>query len=347
MFVARCKWRRRYDDIRKLERNAYLNSPAFRYLRWVVETHGVDRCIDALLEMVGARPKELLKGSSAQATALKEMVRLVTSGSFKFIAGDLEGQGANAWDWGVSFIDENDEIYPLSDQSNGHLPKSVATGYSGRYSHTHPSLISTNFYDMLADMFIITDIAAEDDAMCFHYGGRESELLKALGVPDGLFIDALKIIRHILGAKMNGVFSDDVPYGDQLRTASTSARFIDRADAVPRAGPVLLYDALLRARPDAHRYGRRQFHLLAHEGFRRRFNPAPRRRARDQVLPAAEPRVGPRRRARSEAPAARRIPRPRLDGEGGCGSAVVEGAMNYSCGRRSSAKWLTNSCESF
>jgi hypothetical protein len=169
--------------------------------------------------MVGARPKELVKGSSAQATALKEMVRLVTSGSFKFIAGDLEGQGANAWDWGVSFIDENDDIYPLSDQSNGHLPKSVATGYSGRYSHTRPSLISTNFYDMLADMFIITDIAAEDNAMCFHYGGRESELLKALGVPDGLFIDALKIIRHILGAKLNGVFKDDVPYGDQLRTA--------------------------------------------------------------------------------------------------------------------------------
>ena len=169
--------------------------------------------------MVGARPKELLKGSSTQATALKEMVRLVRSGRFQFIAGDLEGQGANAWDWGVSSIDENDDIYPLSDQSNGHLPKSVATGYAGRYSHTRPSLISTNFYDMLADMFIITDIAAEDNAMCFHYGGRESELLKALGVPDGLFIDALKIIRHILGAKMNGVFPDDVPYGDQLRTA--------------------------------------------------------------------------------------------------------------------------------
>ena len=224
IIVARYKWYHRYDDIRKLEQNAYLNSPAFRYLRWVVETHGVDRCIDALLEMVGARPKELVKGSSAQATALKEMVRLVTSGSFKFIAGDLEGQGANAWDWGVSFIDENDEIYPLSDQSNGHLPKSVATGYTGRYSHTRPSLISTNFYDMLADMFITIDIAAEDDAMCFHYGGRESELLKALGVPDGLFIDALKIIRHILGAKLNGVFKDHVPYGDQLRTASTGVR---------------------------------------------------------------------------------------------------------------------------
>ena len=55
--------------------------------------------------------------------------------------------------------------------------------------------------------------------MCFHYGGRERELLKALGVPDHLFIDALKIIRHILGAKLNGVFKDDVPYGDQLRTA--------------------------------------------------------------------------------------------------------------------------------
>jgi len=219
MTVARYKWYRRLDDVRKLERNAYLNSPAYRYLRWVAKTYGVDRCIDALLEMVGARPSELLKGSSAQATALKEMVRIVASGRFQFIAGDLEGQGANAWDWGVASINEDGAIYPLSDQSNGHLPKSVETGYAGRYSHTRPSLISTNFYDMIADMFIITDIADEDNVMCFHYGGRERELLKALGVPDHLFIDALKIIRHILGAKMNGVFPDDVPYGDQLRTA--------------------------------------------------------------------------------------------------------------------------------
>ena len=84
------------------------------------------------------------------------------------------------------------------------------------------------------------------------------------------------------------------------------ASVLDRADAVPRAGPVVLSHALLRERPDAYRRRRLRLHLLAAPGLRRGFNPAPPRRAQGdlRVLPAAEPRVGPRRRARSEAPAA-------------------------------------------
>ena len=68
------------------------------------------------------------------------------------------------------------------------------------------------------------------------------------------------------------------------------ASVLDRVDAVPRAGPVVLSHALLRERPDAYRRRRLRLHLLAAPGLRRGFNPAPRRQEHGdaEALRAAE-----------------------------------------------------------
>ena len=224
MFVARYKWRRRFQDWYKLKQKEYFDTPLFGYLRSVESEHGVDRCIDHLFKMVEVDPVKLLEGSQPEAELLRKLVQLVESGEYEIVTGDLEGQGALAHEFGVVSRDQNGKTKVLVNEDNNDLPKNVPTGRTGRRSHRRPALVSNKLHKLLAKMRTVTDMASGENVMCFHYGGRERELLKELGVPDDLFHDALKIIRYILGAKLNGVFPPNVPYGDQLRTASTGVR---------------------------------------------------------------------------------------------------------------------------
>ena len=224
MSVARYKWWRRFEDWYKLNQKAYFETPLFCYLRGIESEHGVDRCIDTLFKMVEVDPVKLLEGSKPEAELLRKLVHLVESGDHEIVVADLEGDGPDAHELGVVSRDQNGKVKVLVNEDNNDLPKNIPTGRKGRRSHRRPALVSNKLYKLLAGMRTVTDMASGENVMCFHYGGRERELLKELGVPEGLFHDALKIIRYILGAKLNGVFPPNVPYGDQLRTASTGVR---------------------------------------------------------------------------------------------------------------------------
>ena len=224
MFVARSKWRRRFQAWYELARNQYTKTPLFDYLRSIESEHGVDLCIDHLFEMVAVDFVKLMEGSTTEAELLRKLVQLVESGEYKIVGADLEGEGPKAHELGVVSRDQDGKVKVLVNEDNNDLPKNIATGRKGHRSHRRPALVSNKLYKLLAKMRTVTDMASGENVMCFHYGGRERELLKELGVPDDLFHDALKIIRYILGAKLNGVFPPNVPYGDQLRTASTGVR---------------------------------------------------------------------------------------------------------------------------
>ena len=224
MSVAREKWQRRLQALWELARNLYMTTPLFGYLRGVESEHGVYPCIDTLFEMVKVDPVKLLEGSKPEAKVLRKLVQLVESGDHEIVVADLEGDGPDAHELGVVSRDQNGKTKVLVNEDNNDLPKNIPTGRKGRRSHRRPALVSNKLYKLLAKMRTVTDMASGENVMCFHYGGRERELLKELGVPDDLFHDALKIIRYILGAKLNGVFPPNVPYGDQLRTASTGVR---------------------------------------------------------------------------------------------------------------------------
>ena len=222
--VSRHQWRERRRELYRLAQKQYLETPLFYYLRGIESQHGVCFCVDALFEMVAVDPAKLLEGSQPEAELLRKLVQLVESGEYEIVTGDLEGQGALAHEFGVVSMDQDGKTKVLVNEDNNDLPKNIATGMKGRRSHRRPALVSNKLYKLLEKMRIVTDMASGENVMCFHYGGRERELLKELGVPDDLFHDALKIIRYILGAKLNGVFPPNVPYGDQLRTASTGVR---------------------------------------------------------------------------------------------------------------------------
>lgn len=222
--VSRHQWRQRRQELYQLAQKQYLETPLFGYLRDVESEHGVYPCIDTLFEMVAVDAGKLLEGSTPQAKLLRKLVQLVESGDHEIVVADLEGEGPKAHELGVVSRDQDGKVKVLVNEDNNDLPKNIATGRKGRRSHRRPALVSNKLYKLLEKMRIVTDMASGENVMCFHYGGRERELLKELGVPDDLFHDALKIIRYILGAKLNGVFPPNVPYGDQLRTASTGVR---------------------------------------------------------------------------------------------------------------------------
>ena len=224
MSVAREKWQRRLRALWNLAQKQYLETPLFGYLRDVESEHGVYPCIDTLFEMVAVDAGKLLEGSTLEAKLLRKLVQLVESGDHEIVVADLEGEGPKAHELGVVSRDQDGKVKVLVNEDNNDLPKNVPTGRKGRRSHRRPALVSNKLYKLLQKMRLVTDMASGENVMCFHYGGRERELLKELGVPDDLFHDALKIIRYILGAKLNGVFPPNVPYGDQLRTASTGVR---------------------------------------------------------------------------------------------------------------------------
>ena len=222
--VARYKWHQRLAALNELARNAYIEIPLFNCLRGIESKHGVYLCVDTLFEMVAVDAGKLLEGSTPQAKLLRKLVQLVESGDHEIVVADLEGEGPKAHELGVVSRDQDGKVKVLVNEDNNDLPKNIATGMKGRRSHRRPALVSNKLYKLLEKMRMVTDMASGENVMCFHYGGRERELLKELGVPDDLFHDALKIIRYILGAKLNGVFPPNVPYGDQLRTASTGVR---------------------------------------------------------------------------------------------------------------------------
>ena len=222
--VARYQWRERRRELYRLAQKQYLETPLFYYLRGIESQHGVCFCVDALFEMVAVDFVKLMEGSTTEAELLRKLVQLVESGEYKIVGADLEGEGPKAHELGVVSRDQDGKVKVLVNEDNNDLPKNIPTGRKGRGSHRRPALVSNKLYKLLAGMRTVTDMASGENVMCFHYGGRERELLKALGVPEGLFHDALKIIRYILGAKMNGQFPPNVPYGDQLRTASTGVR---------------------------------------------------------------------------------------------------------------------------
>ena len=226
LFVARYDWWRRLDSIRKLEQNAYTRSPVFLSLSAFSKLNGPSMGVDAMLHAVDLDVDALLAEQGQKYDVLRSMVAKVESGEVQFCAADLEGRGARAHELGVALLDASGHLKPLLDRNTHDLPKNVPTGYEGRYKYEWPPLLEDQRQReaLLDDMATVVDIASEPKVISVHFGGREKEIFKALGVPEGLFDDALQIIRLILRARLNGHFPSHVRYGSQLRTAMSGVR---------------------------------------------------------------------------------------------------------------------------
>ena len=227
LFVARYDWWRRLDSIRKLEQNAYTRSPVFLSLSAFSKLNGPSMGVDAILHLVDLDVDALLAGEGPQYDVLRTMVAKVESGEVKFCAADLEGRGARAHELGVALLDANGHLKPLLNRNTHDLPKDQPTGIQHpKYKYEYLPLLEDQRQRkaLLDDMATVVDIASEPKVISVHFGGREQELFKALGVPEGLFDDALQIIRLILRARLNGHFPSNVRYGSQLRTATTGVR---------------------------------------------------------------------------------------------------------------------------
>ena len=255
LFVARYDWRHRFDAIRKLEQNAYTRSPVFLSLSAFSKLNGPSMGVDAILHAVDLDVDALLAEQGPQYDVLRSMVAKVESGEAKFCAADLEGHGPRAHELGVALLDASGHLKPLLNRNTHDLPKDVPTGIQHpRYESSWLPLLEDQRQRkaLLDDMATVVDIASEPKVISVHFGGREKELFKALGVPEGLFDDALQIIRLILRARLNGQFPSNVRYGSQLRTATTGVRDRDAPNRrSSRAGLVVLYASLLRGRADA------------------------------------------------------------------------------------------------
>ena len=149
MFVARSKWRRRFQAWYELARNQYTKTPLFDYLRSIESEHGVDLCIDHLCEMVAVDFVKLMEGSTTEAELLRKLVQLVESGEYKIVGADLEGEGPKAHELGVVSRDQDGKVKVLVNEDNNDLPKNVPTGRTGRRSHRRPALVSNKLYKLL------------------------------------------------------------------------------------------------------------------------------------------------------------------------------------------------------
>ena len=211
--------------------------------------------IDYLLHALKVDVDKLLSGEKVWAQNTLIWIEKIENDASVLV---LDGEGTDGLYYEVGAAEKTaqgpmTEIMNLSNRGQGNT---FDTGRQNRFRFQPPPLTATQRAALEAYAAKLIERSSSDDVLAFHFGGAEKKWLRELGIPTEHFADALQFIRYILGAKGNGQFPVDSPYGDQMSTARARADHISveaRPCFVPFAGPLLLHLYFVRVHPDAHR----------------------------------------------------------------------------------------------
>ena len=267
--------------------------------------------IDYLLHALKVDVDKLLSGGKVWAQNTLIWIEKIENDASVLV---LDGEGTDGlyYEVGAAEKTAKGDMKKIMNLTNRGLGKTFDTKRKNRYRFQPPPLTVNQRAALEKYAAELIERSSSDDVLAFHFGGAEKKWLRELGIPTEHFADALQFIRYILGAKGNGQFPADSPYGDQMSTARARAKRHLRTSVtcgVPFAGPLLLHLHLLRLHPDAHRPRRLRVHDQAPPRDGRRPGAPPRRQEQGDArhLRGAQLGVGARR--QGGAAGAREVPR--------------------------------------
>ena len=267
--------------------------------------------IDYLLHALKVDVDKLLSGGKVWAQNTLIWIEKIENDASVLV---LDGEGTDGlyYEVGAAEKTAKGDMKKIMNLSNRGLGNTFDTKRKNRYRFQPPPLTVNQRAALEKYAAELIERSSSDDVLAFHFGGAEKKWLRELGIPTEHFADALQFIRYILGAKGNGQFPVDSPYGDQMSTARARAKRHLRTSVtcgVPFAGPSLLHLHLLRLHPDAHRPRRLRVHDQARPRDGRRPGAPPRRQEQGDArhLRGAQLGVGARR--QGGAAGARAVPR--------------------------------------
>ena len=269
--------------------------------------------IDYLFETFDVDVDALMAGETVWAQNTRIWIQKIRGDASVLV---IDGEGTDGLYYEVGAAEKTaqgpmTEIMNLTNRGQGNT---FDTGRSNRFRFQPPPLSVTQRAALKEHVAKLIERSSSDDVLAFHYGGAEEKWLRAMGIPTEHFADALKFIRYILGAKFNGQFPDDSPFGYQMSTARARAKRHLQTSVtcgVPFAGPLLLHLHLLRLHPDAHRPRGLRVHDQARPRDGRRPGAPPRRQEQEDARHVQGAQLGVGARRQGGAAGARDLPRQR------------------------------------
>ena len=268
--------------------------------------------IDYLFETFDVDVDALMAGETVWAQNTRIWIQKIR-GDASVLVIDGEGTDGLFYEVGVAEKTAKGDMKKVMNLTNRGLGKTFDTKRKNRYRFQPPPLSVTQRAALKEHVAKLIERSSSDDVLAFHYGGAEKKWLRELGIPTEHFADALKFIRYILGAKLNGQFPADSPYGYQMSTARARAKRHLQTSVtcgVPFAGPLLLHLHLLRLHPDAHRPRRLRVHDQAPPRDGRRPGAPPQRQEHGDARHVRAAQLGVGARRQGGAAAGREVPRP-------------------------------------
>ena len=269
--------------------------------------------VDYLFETFDVDVDALMAGETVWAQNTRIWIQKIR-GDASVLVIDGEGTDGLFYEVGVAEKTAKGDMKKVMNLTNRGLGKTFDTKRKNRYRFQPPPLSVTQRAALKEHVAKLIERSSSDDVLAFHYGGAEKKWLRELGIPTEHFADALKFIRYILGAKLNGQFPADSPYGYQMSTARARAKRHLQTSVtcgVPFAGPLLLHLHLLRLHPDAHRPRRLRVHDQAPPRDGRRPGAPPRRQEQEDARHVQGAQLGVGARRQGGAAGARDLPRQR------------------------------------
>ena len=274
--------------------------------------------IDYLLHALKVDVDKLLSGEKVWAQNTLIWIEKIENDASVLV---LDGEGTDGLYYEVGAAEKTAQgpMTEIMNLSNRGLGKTFDTKRKNRYRFQPPPLTVNQRAALEKYAAELIERSSSDDVLAFHFGGAEKKWLLEMGIPTEHFADALKFIRYILGAKFNGQFPDDSPFGYQMSTARARAKRHLQTSVtcgVPFAGPLLLHLHLLRLHPDAHRPRRLRVHDQARPRDGRRPGAPPRRQEQGDARHVQGAQLGVGARRQGGAAGAREVPRPGQLAEG-------------------------------
>ena len=274
--------------------------------------------IDYLLHALKVDVDKLLSGGKVWAQNTLIWIEKIENDASVLV---LDGEGTDGLYYEVGAAEKTakgpmTEVMNLTNRGQGNT---FDTGRSNRFRFQPPPLSVTQRAALKEHVAKLIERSSSNDVIAFHYGGAEAKWLREMGIPTEHFADALKFIRYILGAKLNGQFPADSPYGYQMSTARARAKLHLQTSVtcgVPFAGPLLLHLHLLRLHPDAHRPRGLRVHDQARPRDGRRPGAPPTRQEQGDARHVRAAQLGVGARRQGGAAGAREVPRPGQLAEG-------------------------------
>ena len=267
--------------------------------------------VDYLFETFDVDVDALMAGETVWAQNTRIWIKKIGENASVLVI-DGEGTDGLYYEVGAAEKTAKGDMTEIMNLTNRGLGKTFDTKRKNRYRFQPPPLSVTQRAALKEHVATLIERSSSDDVLAFHYGGAEEKWLREMGIPTEHFADALKFIRYILGAKFNGQFPDDSPFGYQMSTARARAKRHLQTSVtcgVPFAGPLLLHLHLLRLHPDAHRPRGLRVHDQARPRDGRRPGAPPRRQEQEDARHVQGAQLGVGARRQGAAAGARAVPR--------------------------------------